>query len=140
MGFTPKRKTYRLVFDDTDLAGLEVRMRGLSTGDYLNVVRIQADDGDETPEQVDTMLGLLAGALVSWNLEDEHGNPVPADLDGVKAQDFDLVMAILGAWQTAVAGVPAPLDSASPSGVPSLEASIPMDTLSESPESYAVPA
>lgn len=139
MGFVPKRKTYRLVFEGTEYDGLEVRMRTITTGDYLTVVRVREAD-EETPELVDDMLRLLAGSLVSWNLEGEDGTPVPATLDGVMAQEFSLVMAILNAWERAVGGVPAPLDSASPSGGPSLEASIPMDTLSESPESYAVPA
>jgi hypothetical protein len=73
------------------------------------------------------MLELLAGALVSWNAEDEDGQPIPADMGGIRSQDLDFNMKIINAWTDAIAGVKAPLPQTSADGQPSVEASIPMD-------------
>ena len=74
----------------------------------------------------------FAGALVSWNLEDEDGEPIPADLAGVLSNDFDLNLELIGAWLDAASGAATPLGRPSTSGSPSLEASLPMDPLSPS--------
>lgn len=142
MGFVPKRKVYNLVFTDPDMHGLEVKMRGLNTGQWMDLVtrKEAVEEDNEDAQAVIELFTLMAEQMVSWNVTDEDGTPVPATLDGIRQQDLPFNMAIIEAWQTAAAGVSAPLDSGSPSGEPSLEASIPMDTLSESPESYAVPA
>lgn len=112
MGFKQPRKTYDLVFgNDTDYPGLEVRARTLSLGQLLEV-RSQDDGQDATRK----LVGLFAERLVSWNLEDEEGAPVPATLDGIQEQDDDLILAVIGQWQKAMYGVPAPLESGSGSG------------------------
>lgn len=131
MGFVAKRKTYTLQFeDDEDLKGLEVKLRGLNTGQVLDLDAARQDGSDDA---VRSMLQLMADQLVEWNLEDpDTGEPVPATLEGVRSLDFDLNWKIIDAWQAAVSGVPAPLDDGSNSGDQSLEASIPMETLSSS--------
>lgn len=122
MGY--QRKIYKLVFDDPEMNGLEVRARSVSIGAMRKV--------QETNDEF-LMMELFSKALVSWNLEDD-GVPVPATLEGLQDQDADLVLAIVGAWMGTIAGVPdaSPLDDASNSGKPSLEASIPMEPLSAS--------
>ena len=132
MGYQRKRRVYRLDFEgDPVLDGLEVRARSLNLGEFLATSRLAGmAAGGVTPEDVDVFEGLFAtfaGALVSWNLEDDEGRPVPATLDGVKAQDVDFVMPIVNAWFKAIAGVASPLGPPSSAGVPSLEASIPME-------------
>lgn len=131
MGYVPKRKTYTLDFKGTDFEGLEVCMRSLNTGQYMDLweAKEEAESGGETGR----VLHLLAEQLIAWNVEDEAGRPVPATLDGVKALDLDLNLAVVNAWTTAMAGVPAPLERSSDSGGPSLEASLPMEVLSASP-------
>jgi hypothetical protein len=130
VGYTPKRKTYTLDFKGTDFEGLEVSIRGLNTGQYMDLweAKEEAESGGETGR----MMHLLAEQLIAWNIEDDFGRPVPATLDGIKTQDLDLNLAVVNAWTTAMAGVPAPLESSSDSGEQFQEASLPMEPLSAS--------
>lgn len=137
MGYRPKRKTYVLEFEDPDLDGLEVTVRGLTTGQILDIETAREDGGEDAIRE---LLELLASQLVEWNVEDDDGRPVAANLDGIRAQDIAFNMAIIDAWQNAVTGVPAPLDEPSTDGELSPVASIPTETLSLPPESSAVPA
>jgi hypothetical protein len=135
MGFKAKRKVYKLVFADDDLAGLEILARSVSLGSMLSLsttTGVGKLDKDDT-EQTNGMFELFANALVRWNLEDEDNDgqtvPVPANLDGLMAQDTEFAMAIVTAWSEAISGVSAPLGSGSASGETSPETSIPMETL-----------
>lgn len=135
MGFKVKRKTYRLIFKDTELDGLEVLAHSLNTGQFLELETAKAEraEGGKAAEgATQRMLGLLAGALVSWNAEDEDGQPIPTTMEGIKSQDLDFNMKIIEAWTDAIGGVKAPLQQTSADGRPSVEASIPMDVPSES--------
>lgn len=142
MGYVPKKKIYRLLFEDPEMEGLEVRMHGLNTGQWLDLVTkkeaVEEDAEDEAA--VVELFQLMADRMASWNVTEEDGTPVPPTLHGIRQQDLAFNMAIVDAWQAVIAGVPAPLDSASPDGGPSLEASIPMEPLSLSPQPSAVPA
>ena len=131
MGYKPKQKIYKLDFTGTDHEGLQVSIRGLNTGQYMDlfVAKSEAEAGGETTR----LLQIMASRLVGWNVEDEADLPVPATLDGIKAMDLDFNLAIVNAWTTAMAGVSAPLEPSSSGGEPSLEASIPMEVLSASP-------
>lgn len=130
MGYKPKRKTYNLDFTGTDFEGLRVSIRGLNTGQYMDLfaAKTEAETGGETNQ----LLTIMAGQLISWNVEDDDDMPVPATLDGIKTQDLDFNLAIVNAWTTAMAGVPAPLEPSSTGGGSSLVASIPMEPLSPS--------
>lgn len=130
MGYVPKRKVYTLIFEDPEMNGLEVRIRGLTTGQFMDVAakKEEAEQGGDPAE----LFQMMVDQLVSWNIEEEDGTPVPATLEGLKTLDMPFTMAIVNAWTDAVAGVPAPLEQSSPAGAPSLEASIPMETLSSS--------
>ncbi|MCM8555340.1 hypothetical protein [Streptomyces sp. STCH 565 A] len=132
MGYRPKRKIFKLDFTGTDWEGLEVSVRGMTFGEELDL-----DSKDFTVEVIAETLSML---LVSWNVEDDQGAPVPATIDGLRTQDTRMVTAILTALRQANSGVAAPLPTGSPSGGPSPEASIPMAPLSPSPENSAVPA
>lgn len=151
MGFVPKKKVYNLVFDDPEMQGLEVKIRGLNTGQVLDLEvkkdaaqrELANDEGsdEEDNSAIVELLQLMSDQVISWNVMEEDGvTPVPTTMDGIRQQDLGFNMAIINAWQTAVAGVPAPLEDGSTSGEPSQVASIPMETLSLSPESTAVPA
>jgi hypothetical protein len=136
MGYNPKRKIYKLVFEDEEMAGLEVRVRSFSIGTMLEVGELSDLMGRKiTPEdmpRVQKLFSVLAQALVSWNVEDDDGAPVPATLEGLTAQEDTFVFAVLSAWIDAVSGVSAPLPQTSSDGQSSLEASIPMVPLSAS--------
>ncbi|MFI8448252.1 hypothetical protein [Streptomyces erythrochromogenes] len=130
MGYKPKRKIYNLDFAGTDYEGLQVAVRGLNTGQYIDLfdAKAEAEGGGETNQ----LLTIMASRLVSWNIEDDDDQPVPATIDGIKTQDLDLNLAIVNAWTKAMAGVPDPLEQPSTDGGPFPEASIPMAELSPS--------
>lgn len=137
MGYKPKRKIYTLEFEGDDYKGLEVKIRGLNTGQVMDIDTARGDGGDGA---IVTMLKLMADQLVEWNVEDDDNQPVPTTFEGVRSLDIDFNWAVIDAWQNAAAGVPAPLDSDSTSTELSLVASIPTETLSLPPESTGVPA
>ena len=137
MGYRPKKKIYTLAFEGEEYEGLEVKIRGLNTGQVMDIDSARADGGDSA---IVAMLQLMAEQLVEWNVEDDEGQPVPTTFEGVRSLDIEFNWAIIDAWQTAAAGVKAPLDSDSTSTELSLVASIPTETLSLPPESTGVPA
>lgn len=124
MGYRPKRKIYTLDFTGTDYEGLEVSVRGMTVGEELELDGVEMDG--------DLLVKTLAKRLVSWNVEDDAGEPVPTTYEGVCTQDVPMVLAILNAVRTANSGVSDPLPQPSAGGEPSEVASIPMAPLSES--------
>lgn len=135
MGYRPKRKIYNLDFTGTDYEGLEVKLRGMTVGEELELDDLRGkDDFGRKVFEMTTRL------LVEWNVEDDQGVPVPCTFEGVCTQDAGMVMAILDALQTANSGVSDPLPQSSPSGELSPVASIPTEPLSPNPQSSAVPA
>ncbi len=130
MAFKRKRKVYKLDFSGTEYDGLEVRVRGLTTGEYLEIVSLSAPSG-EGDKETEGMLRMFANHLISWNLEDEEsGELVPTTYEGVKSNDFVMNMYIINAWTDAIASIPEKTEKKSNSGQPVPEASIPMTALS----------
>jgi hypothetical protein len=137
MGYVRPRKTYRLVFTDDDVAGLEVVARSASVADYRRIADLATRQfsSPPTPEdltEIDHLFGAFAQVLESWNLEEPEGVPVPATLDGLKSQELPFVTQIILAWMETVAGVAPPLVQPSDGGGLSLEESLPMEVLSPS--------
>ena len=126
MGYEARR-TFKLVFPD--LEGLEVRAKSVPMDVYLKLNSMHGS-GLETTE---VMLQRFQECLVDWNVTDD-GEPVPTTLEGVKSVEPELIMAIVDAWMDAINGVSAPLAKPSSDGEPSLEASIPMESLTQSQE------
>lgn len=118
MSFKRKRKVYVLDFDGTEYEGLEVKVRGLATGRWLELVSLSAP-GVEGDKETEGMLRMFAEHLVSWNLtDDEDGveKAVPTTYEGVIANDFVMNMFIVNAWTNALASVPSNLEKKSNSG------------------------
>jgi hypothetical protein len=132
MGYRPKRRIYNLNFAGTEYEGLEVAARGMTVGEELEL------DGQDLTG--DLIVRALANRLISWNVEDDNGEPVPTTFEGVCTQDGAMILAILNAVRQANSGVPDPLPETSPSGETSPAPPIPMAPLSQSPENSAVPA
>jgi hypothetical protein len=128
MAFQRKRKVYRLDFSGTEYDGLEVRVQGLTTGEYLELVSLTGSSGDSENE-TEQLLKLFATHLVAWNLQDEEGEPVSSDFAGIKANDLAMNMAIINAWTDAMVTVSAATEKKSLVGDPSLVASIPTESL-----------
>lgn len=76
--FKFKKRTARLIFEDGDYAGAEVRVSlDFPIGDFMTLQRLQED-----PDSIEQLCQFIAGLLVDWNLEDDKGK-VPATYEGV---------------------------------------------------------
>lgn len=142
MGYKREPRTYRLVFDESEFEGLEVTARSVPVRNFVGLLALAtATEGNPTEHmgEIGKLFDGFAGALVSWNLTqtDDGGVevPIPADLEGVYAQDVDFMLRIISAWLGAIGGVPGPLDGASAGGERSVELSLPMEPSSASPPS-----
>ena len=67
--------------------------------------------------------------LMEWNIRNEEGSPLPADLTGLSQLPADLMKAIISATLEAVVTPPAPLSSPSTNGKPSAEVREAMEVL-----------
>lgn len=134
MGFKREKKVYHLTFETPDLAGFECYVKGTTLEQFIGITALsetlKTEEG-RTEANIRKQFTVIADHLQSWNLEDDDG-PVACDYDGLKAQDFDFVMAIMMAWMASIASVPAPLAERSPSGETSPEASLHLASVSAS--------
>lgn len=127
MGYVREKKIFRLTFSDPSFSGLEVMAGSTSVGKLLEVSKMGSQTLSE--EQVGVVFGVFADALISWNLENEDGTPVPATLEGLYEQDVEFVMQIVQSWMEVVVGVPGPLATPSTNGRQSEELLIPTVSL-----------
>src|ERR1051325_7491199 len=128
MGF--KTPTYRLKWgEQSRWSGLEVSLRGMTIGELETVAMMQsADDG---LAKMGDAIDILGRALISWNVENAWGEPIP--VSEFRDQDSSMLLAILNQWAEAVGDVPTPLPNPSSDGAKSEEGLITMETLSVSP-------
>jgi hypothetical protein len=89
----------------------------------------------QTLEDNEFILGLFANHLVSWDLEDLAGQPVPTTREGIGAQERRLISQLITAWQVALVRVPNPLKTESSGGEISEEQSLGLDSASKNLES-----
>lgn len=128
MGF--ERKQYVLQWPEESIwHGLEVRLRGM-TFDQLQLIAAARGENVSDAETIKPLIDILGQGLISWNLTDESGAPVP--IDGFADEDASMLLAIVTAWTQLVGDIPAPLDSGSPTGKQSEEALMPMEVPSSS--------
>ena len=129
MGYIRKRPTYRLIFQDPELEGLEVVAKSASVEAYQRIAELSSRQfathvSPEDLVEADNLFRAFAAVLVEWNLEEANAKgkvlPVPATYEGLKAQDLPFVMQIILAWMNAVEGVFAPAVA---------EADLPMEAL-----------
>src|SRR5690348_6784001 len=123
MGY--QRPILRLKFEDPEMAGLEVMCRRPSVK--------KVEEYSKSDRNLEVQVGIIAECLISWNLEDENGDPVPTSAESLLDQDQPFLIALLDAWMGQAIKVSGPLGSDSPSGEPSPEVSIPMEPLSPNP-------
>lgn len=118
--------------------------RGKTLNEYLRLMGyIEAEEDDERSSVV-RQLEEFANSLISWNLEREDGTPIPCSPKALFTEvDNDLALALATEWIERLGGKvddAGPLPDSSPSGEPSLVASIPTETLSDLPLPSSVPA
>lgn len=117
MGFTIPKKTALLRFEGTDYDGAEVTLR-------LDVPMSFAFEMQDLGEQekYQESYGLFCErVLISWNLEDDNGIPIPPNLDGLMQLPAQFPLLILNRWTEAVMEVPSPLGETSRNGSTSAE-------------------
>ena len=137
MGLQRKRKIYKLDFAGTEYEGLEVKVGGLTTGEYLELVGLSAP-GEEGGAETERMLRFFASHLRSWNLE-EDGVAIPTSFEGIVTNDLSMNMTIIGAWTSALADVPEETEKKLPSGDLPLLASVPTEISSPSQPNSSEP-
>lgn len=139
-----QRPLLLLRFEGDEYDGLVVRCRRPSIDDVLAMEALRGldltgGDPDVTDEAIERGLAAISRLIANWNIYDEQGQPVPISAGGLRSLDLVFVMTLLGKVMTTSIGVSRPLSPASSGGDPSLEASIPMETLSEPPPSTDTP-
>ena len=103
MGYRPKRALFKLDFSETEHEGLEVTTRAVPMSVMLDVA-VAAGNAAQDASGFRQVLATFAYALESWNVEDDDGQPVTADLDGLMSQDPAFVTDLIKAWVASMAG------------------------------------
>ncbi len=118
--------------------------RGKTLKEYLRLVSVTEAEGEAAEKSgIVRQLEEFGDALIEWNLEDEDGKPIPCTRDGLFSIDNDLALALATEWMDRLGGKvdeSGPLPQSSPSGEPSLVASVPMEALSDPQPLSSVPA
>lgn len=145
MGFRPEPTVYNLSFQGTPLDGLHVRMSCCTLREYNSMLRAAVDapepdaEGNirltsEMLQDNEKVLDLFIKYLISWDLEDMAGEPVPTTRDGIDSQERTLVNQLITAWQFAMVNIPNPSKPESNAGEISEEQSLDLGSVSESRE------
>lgn len=112
MGYRRQTKLYKLAFEE--FPGLEITARSASIGELMEILQLaDAVASKPTPEQADKLFGGFADHIVSWNYEDEDGNPLPATLETLKGEESGFVTRLIAGWAQAISGADVPLAQAS---------------------------
>lgn len=104
MGYRKESTLYKLNFEKYD--GLEVFVKSMSVGDLMDLSSMSepmnAEDIAASLDQSNRLLETFAKHLVKWNLEDEDGNTVTSDLEGIRSQEMSFVIEIILEWMNQV--------------------------------------
>jgi len=115
------QRTAKLIFEDEDYAGAEVRVSlDFPIGDFLTLQRLQAD-----PNSIEQLCKFIAGLLVDWNLEDAKGVAIPVTYEGVLQVPPLFVRRLCEELVKALSEPTVPLVKESPDGSQSEEPSTP---------------
>jgi hypothetical protein len=110
MGFQLEPNHYKLTFEDPELSGLECTMREVSLAELLDISELLSADprSGDARERVTNRSEMVASCIVSWNLEDAAGQPVPISGQALLDQPHRFSVAITAAWLREVVGLPTP--------------------------------
>lgn len=129
MGYTPPSKRYELTFEETDYEGLEVTLKGLSTGQFLAIQKLMPKAAQGDPEAAEALISAYQAAIVEWNVTDEMDEPLKPTYEVVMEQDLAMTLFVINGWMTALAGIKADLGKDSTSGLNSAVADLPTEAL-----------
>ncbi|MGQ4349684.1 hypothetical protein [Streptomyces sp. SAS_275] len=124
----------------TEEVAPEVVARGKNLDEYLRLMGYVEDESDDRSGVV-RQLQEFGASLISWNLEEEDGTPIPCTPQALFAIDNDLALTLATEWVERLGGkTNGPLPHSSPAGEPSPAVSIPMEPLSSPQPHISVPA
>lgn len=136
-------RTFRIIFDPassptTSLPGLEVIAKPMRFGKIYELAELDGVAGASslTPSEEDKAvmnkgIDRLLESLVSWDMTDEDGQPVPLDRAGLDTLDIDQILELIDAWSDIIMGnLSRGKAKSSIGGQRSVEGSIPMEPLS----------
>lgn len=119
-GYKRERRTYVMEFTDPEYEGLEVKVRSIPIRNLQHLLSLDPESTDMKvrAESINQMMCAFAEALVSWNMTDEDGNPIPTTLEYIESEDVDFIMTCISEWMKAVSQVDdaSPLDESSQPG------------------------
>lgn len=141
MPYQKSTRTFRIIFDsaskpDTSLAGLEVIAKAIKFGKVFELAELEGLSGARMPTEEDKKImgiaiGKLMESLVSWDMTDENGDPVPLDRAAIDDLDIDQGIELMEEWSDVIMGnVSQGKAKNSAGGQKSVEGSIPMEPLS----------
>ncbi len=109
-----------------DFEGLEVTCDRNSTVDLY----LELSDALEDDRITETFELFGEKILLSWNLEDSEGRPVPATGAALRDQPVDLAILIVRTWLTERTAVSAPLERPSTNGLTEVEPPLDLGSMS----------
>ena len=113
MGFRLPKKTARIKFEGTDYDGAEAEVSLSLSIEQMFHVHDLISGGDI----VEGFRNFGEIVLISWNLEDDNGDPIPPTSEGfMSTPDRIFLNIIIDHWVQAMKGVPVPLESQSQGG------------------------
>ena len=104
-GFRLPEKTARITFEGTDYDGAEIRV--LLSVTFGKFIALRESAQGEDQELMARLFG--ENVLMDWNLEDDAGQPIPANGEGMLEIPLSLAMLVVQHWVEAVSGVSSPL-------------------------------
>lgn len=145
MGFRLEPTIYNLNFQGTPLDGLHVRMGCCTLGEYNEILYAAVMEGEPDKDgnvritadmlrKNDRIIEIFLNHLISWDLEDMAGRPVPTTRDGINSEERTLTADLISSWQIAMVTVPNRSKPELNSGVTSEEQSLGLGNISESPQ------
>ena len=96
----PRKLT--LVLDDYDWAEVVCRL-SISLGEMLDMQAASTADASGIRESYERF---GREVLISWSVEGEDGEPLPANAEGMMRLTPDMASAIMGAWGQQIVAVP----------------------------------
>ena len=132
-GFRIPDKVAVITFEGTDYDGAEIRAKLNVNFRYFSEIQAAISEDSTNGLRVAELFG--DHALIDWNLEDDDGNPVPANAEGMTMIPVELVNLMVGNWAEAVSDIPDPLEKISSDISTLAQLSTAMESPSASPGS-----
>jgi hypothetical protein len=130
MAYRRERRIYILEFADPEYEGLEIKVRSIPIRELteLMVLDPESEDPAVRVSSINKLMAAFAEALVSWNMTDENGAPLPATLEYIESEETDFVLTCIAQWMAVISRVndASPLDGNSTPGPAIQEAPSPV--------------